>query len=237
MNMKNQNNDERGRVVILKDGPYLVTGRLPLEENIIAVDKNGDAITWAKGIPYPTRDKYSLCRCGQSRSKPFCDGSHTTVRFDGTETAAKGKYLEQAGQITGPGLVLTDAEPLCAVARFCDPAGGVWQLTEQSDDPEAKAMAVREACLCPSGRLVIWNRRTGKAIEPTFKRSVGLVQDPYKKVSGPIWIKGRVPVISSDGTRYEIRNRVTLCRCGASENKPFCDGSHISIGFSDSKKN
>ena len=233
--MKNQKG-RRGRVVILKDGPYVVTGGLPLEENVIVVDENGDAVTWAKGKTYPTREKYSLCRCGRSRNKPYCDGSHSTGRFDGTENAVRDGYLEQAGWITGPELVLTDAEPLCAVARFCDPAGGVWQLTENSDDTESKAMAVREACLCPAGRLVAWNRRTNKAIEPTFKPSIGLVQDPYKKVSGPVWVRGRVPVLSSDGRLYEIRNRVTLCRCGASKNKPFCDGSHISIAFSDRKK-
>jgi CDGSH-type Zn-finger protein len=42
-----------------------------------------------------------------------------------------------------------------------------------------------------------------------------------------------VQVIGADGFAYEVRNRVTLCRCGASRNKPFCDGSHASIGFSD----
>ena len=38
---------------------------------------------------------------------------------------------------------------------------------------------------------------------------------------------------SADGTTYEIRNRVTLCRCGASQNKPFCDGSHWEVEFRD----
>ena len=38
-------------------------------------------------------------------------------------------------------------------------------------------------------------------------------------------------LILADGTTYEVRNRVTLCRCGASQNKPFCDATHASIGF------
>jgi CDGSH-type Zn-finger protein len=42
-----------------------------------------------------------------------------------------------------------------------------------------------------------------------------------------------VQLIGGDGFEYEIRNRVTLCRCGASQNKPFCDGTHVSISFSD----
>ncbi|MFE2733740.1 CDGSH iron-sulfur domain-containing protein [Streptomyces sp. NPDC059349] len=46
-------------------------------------------------------------------------------------------------------------------------------------------------------------------------------------------MRGGIPVTAADGTPYEVRNRVTLCRCGASRNKPFCDGTHASIGFKD----
>jgi CDGSH-type Zn-finger protein len=52
-------------------------------------------------------------------------------------------------------------------------------------------------------------------------------------VSGPIWAKGGITVEAADGFQYEVRNRVTLCRCGASKNKPFCDGTHCSIKFND----
>jgi CDGSH-type Zn-finger protein len=40
-------------------------------------------------------------------------------------------------------------------------------------------------------------------------------------------------VVSEDGTPYEVRNRQTVCRCGQSRNKPFCDGSHKENGFED----
>jgi CDGSH-type Zn-finger protein len=46
-------------------------------------------------------------------------------------------------------------------------------------------------------------------------------------------LRGGVQVLGADGFNYEVRNRMTLCRCGASQNKPFCDGTHASIGFSD----
>lgn len=72
-----------------------------------------------------------------------------------------------------------------------------------------------------------------KVLEREFEKSISLVEDPQNKVSGPIWVKGGVPVESSDGSTYEIRNRVTLCRCGKSKNKPFCDGSHIDESFND----
>jgi CDGSH-type Zn-finger protein len=45
-------------------------------------------------------------------------------------------------------------------------------------------------------------------------------------VSGPIWVRGGISVYSGQGMLYEVRNRVTLCRCGKSTNKPFCDSSH-----------
>jgi CDGSH-type Zn-finger protein len=46
-------------------------------------------------------------------------------------------------------------------------------------------------------------------------------------------VRGGIPVVGADGVTYEVRNRQALCRCGASSNKPFCDGSHASIGFKD----
>jgi len=88
-------------------------------------------------------------------------------------------------------------------------------------------IAIEEAKDCPSGRLVVWDKKTGEAIEPEFDQSIGLVDDPQKGEKGPIWVRGGIPVESADGVDYEVRNRVTLCRCGKSSNKPFCDGNHI----------
>jgi hypothetical protein len=87
--------------------------------------------------------------------------------------------------------------------------------------------------MCPAGRLVAWDRETNVALEPTFEPSIGLVEDPSRGLAGPLWVRGGIPIVSADGEDYEIRNRVTLCRCGASGNKPFCDGNHVKIGFTD----
>jgi len=215
------------KVVVTKNGPYLVSGSLPLDEEMIVSDSEGHPVRWSRGHHYPDREKYALCRCGQSLKEPFCDGRHAKIGFDGTETASRRKYIEQAEKTSGPNLVLTDAQELCASARFCHRAGGVWKLTKDSDDAKSKEIAIQEACNCPSGRLVVWDKTTGKPIEPRFEPSISLAKDPEEKVSGPIWVKGGVLLESSDGTKYEIRNRVTLCRCGRSGNKPFCDGSHL----------
>jgi CDGSH-type Zn-finger protein len=223
--MKDQSSHDGPKIRTSKNGPYLVSGGIPLAKQIIGIDTAGYSYEWREGKKYPSKDNYALCRCGQSKNKPFCDGIHIKVNFNGTETASREPYLDQAERIDGTALELTDAQELCAAARFCDRAGGIWNLTQQSMDSEAKRIAIEEAGNCPSGRLVVWDKK-GKAIEPKFEPSIGLVEDPQEGMRGPIWVRGGIPVESADGSIYEIRNRVTLCRCGKSSNKPFCDGSH-----------
>lgn len=165
--------------------------------------------------------------------KPFCDGSHIDFDFDGTESADNKKFDQQAEIYEGPELILKDAINFCSIGRFCHLDKGVWDLTETSDDPVAKELAIQEACNCPSGRLVIYDKKTGEKIEPKFEPSISITEDIGAKTSGPIWVKGGVSIESADGQKYEKRNRVTLCRCGKSKNKPFCDGTHLSIDFID----
>lgn len=214
------------KITVIGNGPYLVTGNVPLAVQIITPDETGYSHHWRKGIAYPLRESYKLCRCGRSSTPPFCDGVHDKEGFDGTEVAGRKPYTEVAEKIEGPDLDLTDYRDLCASAKFCDRAGGIWDLARQSDVASAKKTAITEASNCPSGRLVVWDKGTGTAIEPEFIRSIGLVE--YDRgMKGPVWVRGGIPVVSSDGTPYEVRNRVTLCRCGRSANKPFCDSSHL----------
>jgi CDGSH-type Zn-finger protein len=221
------------QVQIVTDGPYIVSGNLPLTRQAIGTNAAGESVEWVAGPAITTPKQYALCRCGKSASKPFCDGSHSKVGFDGSETASREPYQEQAKVIRGPVMSLTDAESLCEFARFCDPHGQVWNLVNQTDNPAARKHFVREAGDCPSGRLVAWDNASGRAIEPTYEPSIGLIEDPIKECSGPVWLRGGVQVVGADGFKYEVRNRVTLCRCGASKNKPFCDGAHAAIKFSD----
>jgi CDGSH-type Zn-finger protein len=221
------------RIVIVENGPYRVFGGLPLAKETILTDGEGYSVKWGKGHRYPDRGKYDLCRCGQSGKRPYCDETHSEIGFDGTETASRKSYIEQAKKISGPDLVLTDAQDLCTNARFCDAAGGIWKLTRDSANARSKEIAIEEASNCPSGRLVVWDKKTEEPIEPELEPSISLVEDPQQKSSGPIWVKGGVVLESSDGTKYETRNRVALCRCGSSANKPFCDGSHIQVEFTD----
>jgi CDGSH-type Zn-finger protein len=221
------------KVVVVKNGPYLVSGSVPLAKQTIIADAQGESQSWHSGEPYPAQASYALCRCGHSKTKPFCDGTHAKVHFDGTETASREPYREQAEVIEGPELALTDAEALCAFARFCDPNGKVWNQVGQSEDRKVRGDFLRQVNNCPSGRLVAWERKGGAPLENPLPVSIGLIEDPAQGASGPLWLRGGIPLVSADGFRYEVRNRVTVCRCGASKNKPFCDGSHAAIKFSD----
>ena len=214
------------QIVVSTDGPYLVSGGVPLSEQWIVTNSQGESLEYRAGEAFPTEPEYALCRCGQSSSKPFCDGTHGEVGFKGTETASRRPYLDQAETVTGPTMLLTDAKSLCAFARFCDPKGRVWNLVMRSDDPEARRLTEYESGHCPAGRLIAWDRETGKSVEPEYEPSLGLIEDTARVVSGPILVRGGIPVISADGEPYEVRNQLTLCRCGRSDNMPFCDWSH-----------
>ncbi len=221
--------NDRMKIKVNLDGPYTVIGGIPLSDQILVPDSEGLSVRWQKGKEYPVKEEYDLCRCGHSKDKPFCDMTHCEIFFDGTETASRKPFIEQIEPKTiGPELVLSDVVALCASARFCDRAGGVWDNTRASDNPEAKKIAIQEVWDCPAGRLVLHDKN-GKLIEPQFKPSIGLEIDSVKKVLGPIWVRGGIPVEAADGSVYEIRNRVTLCRCGLSANKPFCDGKHENV--------
>src|SRR5258708_7428699 len=219
------------KVTVSRNGPYVVEGAVPLALQTIVSDSEGGSREWRQGRIFEVEQRYLLCRCGQSSNKPFCDGTHLKVGFDGTETASMAPYLEQAEVFEGPTMDLTDAQALCASGRFCDPDGSIWNLIEQTDDPDAVEKVKHQGSHCPAGRLVGWDKATRTPYETEFEPSLGLVQDPVAEVSGPLWLRGGIAIESADGEAYEIRNRVTLCRCGASNNKPFCDGSHGTAGL------
>jgi CDGSH-type Zn-finger protein len=223
------------KITVSLNGPYVVTGGVPLTRQVIQVDEAGNSREWRQTHEYETAPEYLLCRCGNSNNKPFCDGSHQRVGFEGSESpTARIPYLEQAKGFEGPERLLTDARRLCVGARFCDPFGTVWRLVEQTDQEPVQRLLDTMVGNCPSGRLVVWSRRTAEAFEPSLEPSIAVVEDPALGVSGPLWVRGGIPIDSAaDGHVYESRNRRTLCRCGQSRNKPFCDGTHAAIGFRD----
>lgn len=223
------------KIKITKNGPYLVCGKIPILTEQIITDNNDDPKKWKKTEKINVPENYALCRCGHSKNKPFCDGTHIKVKFNGTETAdVDKKYTDNIEETEGPELILQDNEKLCSGAGFCHRKGGTWDLTEKSDDKDCKRLAIEQACNCPSGRLVAFDKKIKIPMENIFKPSISLIEH-QDSISGPLWVKGNITIESCEGREYEKRNRVTLCRCGKSSNKPFCDGMHIDIKFSDKK--
>ena len=220
----NSTDKTKPQIKITVNGPYIVTGNIPLTKMVIEADEEGYPLQWREVETYPRRESYALCRCGKTQNSPYCDGAHRKTGFNGTETAGHACYMENVKIIDGPELKLTDNKPLCVGSGFCTRAGNIWNLTVNSDNPEYKETAIQEAADCPSGRLVLWDKEDN-LIEPCFEPSIVITEDE-EGVSGPIWVRGGIPIISADNEGYEVRNRVTLCRCGASMNKPLCDDSH-----------
>ena len=226
--------DAKYHISILKHGPYLVYGKPLLQQEILTVSEENIPWAYAEGHHYSTEEEPTpLCRCGYSHKHPYCDGSHAHADWDSTLTADNIPLLENAESYDGQKVQLADNIKYCAHARICLNKGSVWDLIEKSDQAEAYELAKYESMACPAGRLKLWDKEKETFFEPPLKPAIGLIEDPQKECSGPLWVKGGIPVNGPDGTPYEQRNRITLCRCGASRNKPFCDGNHIRVHFQD----
>jgi len=214
------------RISIEENGPYHVTG-VPVSAGRMVETQYGEPIDWDVDEPYDRVGEIKLCRCGRSRTKPFCDDSHLMKpRFDGTEVADRGPTADRRRAFPGHDVTLTDDGSICSRAGFCrDRQTDVWARMLESARPEVRAKIEEIVGHCPSGRLELERDEDGEHVEPDYPPSVVVEQD------GPYWVRGRVPVEGADGWMWEVRNRMTFCRCGASENKPFCDGSHKDVRF------
>ena len=185
-----------------------------------------------KGDPSRSAKAMLFAAADTRKRPPFCDGSHTAAGFDGTETACTRDYSERAARIEGTGVDLLD-DGRCALARFCHrDSGDAWELAEDSADAFRHSEAVIAANECPAGRLTAVEK-DGTIHEPFYEPGIEILQDPEEEVSAGIFVKGGIPIESANGTVYEVRNRVVLCRCGESKNKPFCNALHITEGYKD----
>lgn len=210
------------KIKIMKNGPYIVSGKIPVNRQKTIHDSEGVPLK-TEIVENLNKDEESvLCRCGGSKNKPFCDGSHHKNAFDGTENP---KNLKENPADTdvydGPELTLQDTTRLCSGGGFCHRAGGVWNLTKNSDIPKSKKIAVEICHHCPSGCLIAVDPKTSKEIEDKVDPSIGV------DTIGPLDVHGKVDIESAEGKKYPERPRRALCRCGKSRNKPFCDGSHF----------
>ncbi len=222
---------KNAKIQVSKDGPYLVTGNIPLIREIEVRKPNSPPHEWKKVSDYPEKESYALCRCGLSKTMPYCDGSHVEAKFDGTETAVRRSHPEKPKLVKGPGVDLDPNAAPCARAQFCQRAGGIGHLVAESGEKEKRDLAIEVAGQCPTGRLVTYDKDTGEPIEPDLEKVISVTEDPERGISGPLWVKGGILIEGADGEPYPVCNRVGLCRCGRSKRMPLCDGSHVEAGF------
>jgi CDGSH-type Zn-finger protein len=232
------------KIVVVKDGPYVVYGNVPLSRKKKITSAQGDSIAWRKTETIATEETYALCRCGMSGSKPFCDGSHARFGFDGAEAAdprptteririVEGSLTEADGETVyeGAGLVVKRDGYLCMHAAFCvGRLKRIPELMEGVDDSDVRAQIIGMMERCPSGSYMYALTPGGEDVEPDYPVGIAVTAEEGE-LAGPLWITGGIPVVRSDGEPFETRNRMTLCRCGHSRAKPLCDGTHREIDF------
>jgi uncharacterized Fe-S cluster protein YjdI/CDGSH-type Zn-finger protein len=107
------------------------------------------------------------------------------------------------------------------LGRVFDPAARPW-VDVDAADPDAIA---RTILTCPTGALHFRRLDGGAQEDATAETTV------EARPNGPLFVRGRLKIVDADGNVIREDTRLALCRCGASQNKPFCDGSHRRVGF------
>ncbi len=220
------------RIVVLPDGPYLVYGQVPLGRKVkIVAPENDDSLDWRKTQTLETEETYALCRCGKSAAKPFCDGSHARLGFDGTETATTDSYSSQMRRVDGTGISVRRVTNLCVHAAFCmGRAKQLEELVPETSDTDTRSHVMWMVDRCPSGSYTYAIEPDQEALEPDLPEAISVIEEEHGLASG-LWLTGGIPIQRADGKPLEERNRMMLCRCGHSGTKPLCDGTHRTIDF------
>jgi CDGSH-type Zn-finger protein len=231
---RDHNGDDRDKkIVVTTDGPYIVHGSIPLVHKIQVVSEYGEPLTWKTGTIYDTPWVYELCRCGQSRFPPFCDVSHALFDFDGTECAdTRPTARRQVDYPGGTGIVVRRDVSLCMEAGFCgNRFTNIEKMVAHTDNPQVRARVIAMIERCPSGSYVYSLQDGRDDIEPDLPRQIAVTTEITSQgpITGPLWVTGYISIQRADGQPFEARNRVTLCGCGYSQNKPLCDGTHRAL--------
>jgi CDGSH-type Zn-finger protein/truncated hemoglobin YjbI len=212
------------RIQVEANGPYLVTNASHLYNWL------GEAL---RKLP-----QMALCRCGESERKPLCDGSHARIGF--SDAKDPHRVLDRRDIYVGQQVTILDNRGTCQHSGFCtDRVASVFHLdTDPFVTPSGGRMdeIIRAVRDCPSGAL-------GYAIDGVEARDdvdYHATREPAIEVSndGPYRITGGIPLTDNDGNdvaRNEgaSREHYALCRCGHSQNKPFCSGMHWYVEFHD----
>jgi len=201
------------KIACLPNGPYLL-------ENAELRRASGETWPPGKGV--------ALCRCGGSQNKPFCDGTHGRNGFRDENLADPAKDKREA--YAGKGITIFDNRALCAHAGHC--TDGLASVSRMRSEPwiDADGAPVQDIIdtirRCPSGAL-------SYAIDGVEAAPVERAPMVTVSANGPYEITGGIELMGVKQGAGASSEHYTLCRCGASKNKPFCDGSHWDAGFRD----
>ena len=210
--------NERFTIECKPNGPYLVRDLKHLKD-------------W-QGHRIDSKPVMALCRCGGSANKPFCDGTHQKNGFSGAKLAERG--TDQRQSYEGKNITIHDNRSICAHAGHC--TEGLAAVFKYGSEPwidasSAAAEAIIETIRrCPSGALsytLEGIQGEEQSPEQPQEPSITVTQD------GPYAVEGAAHLVEQSWAQGASIQHFTLCRCGASKNKPFCDGTHGSIGFKD----
>ena len=202
-------------IEVLTNGPYRVSGPCSLRN--------------ARGEDVSARATYALCRCGNSSSKPFCDGTHAKIGFSGVRFEIGPTPL--ADSFRGKRIMIHDQRRICAHSGVCtDNLAAVFRLGEEpwidaDGAPVEEIVAIVRRC--PSGALR-YSLEGAPAPPDAGPRSITASEN------GPYFVAGEID-LRHEGALPPVPTRYALCRCGGSKNKPFCDGTHWAIGFDGSR--
>jgi CDGSH-type Zn-finger protein len=208
------------KIACLPNGPYYLLNETQPSAVPNLCREDGSACATVRGV--------ALCRCGGSKNKPFCDGTHSMIGFSDRTTADRS--LDRRVAYVGKGITIFDNRSICSHAGHCtDGLKSVFRMNaEPWIDPDAATVDAVIATIrkCPSGALS-YAVDGVKAQPPARPPMLTVTND------GPYAVTGGIELMEARFGEGASREHYTLCRCGGSKNKPFCDGTHWHIGFKD----
>lgn len=224
--------DVKPKILPLPNGPYYLIN--DMQPKVVYNLQN------FKGEPLSTTVGTALCRCGGSKNKPFCDGTHNVIRFSSANKTLENDDIkkivikDKRRDYPGKEITVHDNRKICSHAAECvNNLSSVFKLGSRPwINPDASKMndIVEVVRRCPSGAL-------SYSIDGVEYRDPEEQRNPTVTVlkNGPYHITGGIELIGENIQFGEgaSKEHYTLCRCGASENKPFCDGAHKSSNFND----
>lgn len=198
------------------------------QKNAPYVVLNGEVIHTSQGNESTIDNPSVLCRCGQSKNKPFCDKSHIKAGFRSHKL--EGRQPDKVDRYVGKKITILDNRGVCSHRGYCtDNLPQVFRQKEEPwIDPEAADVQeiIRVIKMCPSGALA-YEIDNEQYTDWNEEEKITLVKN------GPAEVKGNIAFFDEEKNTPQTPDHYTLCRCGGSKNKPFCDGTHWTNGFTD----